>query len=158
MKLSIYLISASLFACTIISCKKEKADKGQLPYEPAGTHVSKNLRNISLDEVQSSLEGKWYLLRADGGFTGSYSKEYSGVYHIFGKNVLIVNDNGKVTETPVKWNKIIGIFSSTDSVWGLQGTMGHDITSPIFLNIESDTLYTSDNAYDGLGHTYIKIK
>lgn len=91
-----------------------------------------------------------------GGFTGDQHVEYSGIYHIFGKNVLTISDNGKITETPVKWVKTRSIHSG-DSVYGLQQN-SNEITSPVFTRIVNDTLYTSDNAYDGYGFSYIKIK
>lgn len=158
MKLSTYITTAvTIAACTIVACKKEKVSESVPPYTPAGTNITKDLRNKPLDEVQDALDGKWYLLARGGGFTGDQHVEYSGIYYIFGKDVFTISDNGKITETPIKWARTRSIHNG-DSVYGLQGHIGSEIISPIFISIKNDSLYASDNAYDGYGYSYIKIK
>jgi hypothetical protein len=150
--LAVFLVAV---VCLVASCRKQHAGQGTVPVlTPAGTNITKELGNISLAEAQQALDGKWWLLNSSGGFAGQ-SRTFNGIYHIFGKKVFTINDNGNVDEYKCTWENVKSIHSG-DRVYQLSYNGGG--VSMCFLRIINDTLYTSDNAYDGFGNTYLKIK
>ena len=149
------IILLTIIATTAVSCRKTKEESRTPLYTPAGTNINKELDNVSVSELQTVLEGKWYLLGSGGGISGKQFYTYSGIYHVFGKDSFTTNDNGKVTTLPCKWTKVRSIHS-LDTVcqidWNGNGF------GKTFLRIVKDTLQTSDNLYDGFASSYLKIK
>jgi hypothetical protein len=150
----IFAFSFVIVACMIASCRKQRTENTAPLYTPAGTNITKELGNLGLAETQQVLEGKWYLLGSGGGIAGEYHASPMGIYHVFGKNLFTINNNGDVKEYPCTWQKLRSIYSA-DSLYQLTPDGG---VAVVFLRIINDTLHTGDNAYDGFGRTYVKIK
>lgn len=151
LKTYLFLLAAIGWAT---ACKKPTPPTPS-PYTLAGTNTSLDFKTATMAEVQTALSGKWYLLSGGGGFTGKEYVEYSGIYYIFGKDTLTINDNGKVDKRPIEWTRAQSIM---DTAYGVIQKNGVGVASPIFRYLRNDTLETHSNAYDGFGHTYVKIK
>ncbi len=147
------LITIAIFSLYCISCKK----KPQYKIEYL------ELYNKPLNEIRSTLNGKWQVHKKQGGFTGFdilYPKN-TFIEFKFGNinindSVRHYNDTIELANNKATWNKEYAITG--DSTYMLHYIDKYIFSqSKIILHIKNDSLVISDNFINGYSSLCTKV-